>query len=304
MKGLHQIKTIGLTAIAPIVWGSTYVVTTELLPSESPLLAATLRALPAGLFLVLLSKTLPDRKWLVRLALLGLLNIGLFFYCLFFAATYLPGGMAAIVMSLQPIVVILFSWKWLNSELSLHHIMASVVGILGIVLLVINSSVQIHLAGVAVACVGTLSMASGVVLTKKWGRPSGMTLLSFTGWQLFFGGLMLLPITLWAEGLPTHLSLPNYIGYLYLCVIGAILSYSLWFRGIEKLPPVTVSFLGFLSSVSACVLGFLILDQTLTLPQLLGAMFVLIAIALAAPRSTTSSKTPSDLLPSPAIKRN
>ena len=302
MQGLHQIKTIGLTAIAPIVWGSTYIVTTELLPPESPLLASTIRALPAGLFLVLISKTLPDRKWLLRLAVLGFLNIGLFFYCLFFAATYLPGGMAAIVMSIQPMVVILLSWKWLESELSSRQMLASAVGILGIVLLVINSAVQINLTGVAVASVGTLSMASGVVLTKKWQRPQGMTLLGFTGWQLLFGGFMLLPVALWVEGLPESLNLPNYIGYLYLSVIGAILGYALWFRGIEKLPPITVSFLGFLSSVSACVLGYLVLDQTLTWLQLLGAMFVLIAIVLAAPRVAASSNKSNDLL-SPSFKK-
>lgn len=302
MQGLHQIKTIGLTAIAPIVWGSTYIVTTELLPPESPLLASTIRALPAGLFLVLISKTLPDRKWLLRLAVLGFLNIGLFFYCLFFAATYLPGGMAAIVMSIQPMVVILLSWKWLKLELSSRQMLASAVGILGIVLLVINSAVQIDFTGVAVASVGTLSMASGVVLTKKWQRPQGMTLLGFTGWQLLFGGFMLLPVALWVEGQPEYLSLPNYIGYLYLSVIGAILGYSLWFRGIEKLPPITVSFLGFLSSVSACVLGYLVLDQTLTWLQLLGAMFVLVAIVLAAPRVAASSNQPNALL-SPSFKK-
>jgi probable blue pigment (indigoidine) exporter len=37
-----------VTAIAPIVWGSTYIVTTELLPGFSPLTVAMLRALPAG----------------------------------------------------------------------------------------------------------------------------------------------------------------------------------------------------------------------------------------------------------------
>ncbi|MBF4432882.1 EamA family transporter, partial [Vibrio anguillarum] len=66
------------------------------------------------------------------------------------------------------------------------------------------------------------------------------------------------------------------------------------------LPPVTVSFLGFLSSVSACVLGYLILDQTLTWLQLLGAMFVLVAIALAAPRTNSSSDKANNLL----LKRN
>lgn len=157
-----------------------------------------------------------------------------------------------------------------------------------IFLLVINSAVKVNLLGVAVAFIGTLSMASGVVLTKKWVRPERMTLLSFTGWQLLFGGLMLLPMALWVEGVPNHLNFSNYVGYLYLSLIGSILGYSLWFRGIEKLPPITVSFLGFLSSVSACILGYLILDQTLTLLQLMGVLFVLISIYLAAPHKEIS----------------
>lgn len=301
MNGIDQIKTIALTAIAPVVWGSTYIVTTEMLPPESPLLASTIRALPAGLLLVVLGNMLPSRAWLMRLALLGFLNIGLFFYCLFFAATYLPGGMAAMVMSVQPVVVMLLSWKWLKSELSSLQLFASVVGMAGIALLVVNSSAELSATGLCIAIIGTLSMASGVVLTKKWGRPQGMTLLNFTGWQLLFGGLMLLPVALWVEGIPHHLNMTNYLGYLYLSVIGAVLGYFLWFRGIEKLPPITVSFLGFLSSVSACILGYLVLNQTLTGLQLLGAVSVLIAIVLAAPRTSKSGNQRPLLKP---LKRN
>lgn len=304
MNGLHQIKTIGLTAIAPIVWGSTYIVTTELLPPESPLLASTLRALPAGLILVLINRQLPERMWLLRLALLGFLNIGLFFYCLFFAATYLPGGLASVIMSFQPVAVILLSWKWLKSELTTSQVITSAIGIFGVALLVINSEVQVNFLGVVVALLGTLSMASGVVLTKKWGRPKDMTLINFTGWQLMFGGLMLLPITLWLEGLPDQFTIQNYVGYLYLSLIGAVLGYYLWFRGIEQLPPVTLSFIGFLSSVSACLLGYLILDQTLTWLQLFGAMLVLMAIVLVIPNSNLSKFKPTQLLSFSTLKRN
>ncbi|KJY81991.1 ABC transporter permease [Vibrio galatheae] len=280
MNGLDQIKTLALTAIAPIVWGSTYIVTTELLPPESPLLASTIRALPAGILLVMFSQVMPQGNWWFRLALLGFLNIGLFFCCLFFAATSLPGGMAAMVMSVQPIVVMLLSWKWLKSRLSLNQLVASGFGVLGVALLVLNSAAQLSLQGIVVALIGTLSMASGVVLTKKWGRPKGMTLLGFTGWQLLFGGVMLLPTALLIEGLPSQFTLENYLGYFYLSAVGAIVGYLLWFRGIEKLPPVLVSFLGFLSSVSACVLGYVILDQTMTLSQLFGALSIMLAIGL------------------------
>ncbi len=289
MNRIQQIKTIALTAIAPIVWGSTYIVTTEALPPESPLIASTIRSLPAGVLLVLISRAWPTGLWWLRIAVLGFLNIGLFFYCLFFAATYLPGGMASMVMSIQPVIVMIMSWYLLSASFSSQQLVASGLGILGVGLLVLNSSAELNIEGMLTAILGTLSMALGVVLTKKWGRPTGMTMLGFTGWQLLFGGIILLPVSLWLEGIPTQLTSINYLGYGYLSLIGAILGYFLWFRGIEKLPPVTVSFLGFLSSVSACFLGYLILNQTLTLPQLLGALAILFSIVLATPRSSAQT---------------
>ncbi|EOW6614307.1 EamA family transporter [Vibrio fluvialis] len=289
MNRIQQIKTIALTAIAPIVWGSTYIVTTEALPPESPLIASTIRSLPAGVLLVLISRAWPTGLWWLRIAVLGFLNIGLFFYCLFFAATYLPGGMASMVMSIQPVIVMIMSWYLLSSSFSSQQLVASGLGILGVGLLVLNSSAELNIEGMLTAILGTLSMALGVVLTKKWGRPTGMTMLGFTGWQLLFGGIILLPVSLWLEGIPTQLTSINYLGYGYLSLIGAILGYFLWFRGIEKLPPVTVSFLGFLSSISACFLGYLILNQTLTWPQLLGALAILFSIVLATPRASAQT---------------
>lgn len=289
MNRIQQIKTIALTAIAPIVWGSTYIVTTEALPPESPLIASTIRSLPAGVLLLLISRAWPTGLWWLRIAVLGFLNIGLFFYCLFFAATYLPGGMASMVMSIQPVIVMIMSWYLLSASFSSQQLVASGLGILGVGLLVLNSSAELNIEGMLTAILGTLSMALGVVLTKKWGRPTGMTMLGFTGWQLLFGGIILLPVSLWLEGIPTQLTSINYLGYGYLSLIGAILGYFLWFRGIEKLPPVTVSFLGFLSSVSACFLGYLILNQTLTWPQLLGALAILFSIVLATPRASAQT---------------
>jgi probable blue pigment (indigoidine) exporter len=47
-----------ITALAPAIWGSTYIVTTELLPPDRPFTAAVLRTLPAGLLLVVYSRRL------------------------------------------------------------------------------------------------------------------------------------------------------------------------------------------------------------------------------------------------------
>ena len=286
MTSFQHAKNMGLTAIAPIVWGSTYIVVTEMLPANSPLVASMIRALPAGILLALISQSRPIGIWWARLAALGFLNIGLFFFCLFYAATTLPGGVASMVMSFQPILVMALSWKLLNANVTRAQLLAGLIGITGIALLVLNNAAKINSVGFIIALVGTFSMASGVVLTKKWGRPEGMSMLGFTGWQLLAGGLMLMPVSLYLEGLPSQLTTANIIGYVYLSLAGAVIGYFLWFRGIEKLPPVSVSFLGFLSSVSACILGYVFLGQTLSFLQIVGAVFILFSVIAATPRVT------------------
>ena len=86
-----------LTALAPLIWGSTYIVTTELLPPDRPFTAAVLRALPAGLLLVLWCRRWPAAHSWPRLLVLAALNIGVFQALLFVAAYRLPGGVAAVV---------------------------------------------------------------------------------------------------------------------------------------------------------------------------------------------------------------
>ena len=130
--------------------------------------------------------------------------------------------------------------------------------------------------GVAAAVGGALSMATGVVLTKKWGRP--VPLLAFTSWQLHAGGLLLLPVTLVVEGLPSELTGENVAGYAWLSLIGCALAYSLWFRGIGKLPVAATSVLALLAPIVAAVIGYVALDQSLAPMQLVGVAVILAAV--------------------------
>ena len=98
-----------------MLWGTTYLVTTELLPPHRPLLAALLRALPAGLLLVAITRTLPRGSWWWRSLVLGTLNIGAFNALLFVGAYRLPGGVAATVGAIQPLLVALLSTGLLRS---------------------------------------------------------------------------------------------------------------------------------------------------------------------------------------------
>lgn len=90
---MDRLRTTLLTTIAPAVWGTTYIVTTELLPQGHPMFASLVRALPAGLLAIALTRTLPTGVWWWKSAVLGVLNIGAFFPLLFIAAYHLPSQM-------------------------------------------------------------------------------------------------------------------------------------------------------------------------------------------------------------------
>ncbi|MFJ3927768.1 EamA family transporter [Streptomyces sp. NPDC090022] len=292
MSGHRLATDSAVTALAPAVWGSTYLVTTELLPPDRPLLAATARALPAGLVLVAIGRALPRGIWWGRALVLGVLNIGAFFTFLFVAAYHLPGGVAALVGSVQPMFVLLLSALLLKDRIRPVHVVACALGATGVGLLVLRPEAALDATGVAGGLLAAASMAAGIVLTKRWGRPEGVGLLTFTGWQLAVGGLVLLPVMLLGEGLPDSVTGENLAGFAYLGGIGALLAYAVWFRGVERLPALAVSFLGFVSPLAATALGYLVLGQRLSPLQLVGAAAVLAAVFVAQPRQARPELTP------------
>ena len=205
--------------------------------------------------------------------MLGTLNIGVFFALLFFAAYRLPGGVVATLGAVQPLVVAGLSVALLGERLRVRTVVAGLVAVAGVALLVLRAAVGIDGAGVVAGVAATAAMALGVVLTKRWGRP--VPLLTFTGWQLAAGGILLAPLTLAAEGPPAGLSAVNLAGFAYLALVNTAIGYALWFRGLERLPAAHVSFLGLLSPVVAASAGWLVLGQDLNGLQLLGMALAL-----------------------------
>ncbi|SCF15608.1 probable blue pigment (indigoidine) exporter [Micromonospora coriariae] len=267
-----------LTALAPLAWGTTYVVTTELLPPGHPLFAGLLRALPAGLVALAVTRTLPRGAWWGKAAALGVLNIGLFFPLLFVAAERLPGGVAATLGAVQPLVVAVMAATLLREGLSVWRAVWGVTGVLGVGLVVIGPDAALDVAGIAAGLVGAATMALGVTLTKRWGRPAGVSPMAFAGWQLSAGGFFLAPITFLVEGPPPVIDLPATLGYLWLGLFGGLAAYVLWFRGVTTLPVTSVAVLGLLSPLVAALLGAILLDQTLGPIELLGLGLSLAAI--------------------------
>jgi probable blue pigment (indigoidine) exporter len=188
-----------------------------------------------------------------------------------------------VINSLSPLVVIVISVPLLSSQIRSVQIIAGLVGTAGVALLVLRSDARLDAVGL-IAMAGAMIMFSvATVLTKRWGRPEGMTSVGVTGWTFLFAGLTLLPITLIIEGLSRDLTARNVAGLIYLVVISGIVAYAIWFWGLERLSASAVTFLTLLNPVTAALLGWVVLDQRLNSWQIVGALLILFSVTLGQP---------------------
>ncbi len=279
MKMNSKAWTLALTALAPAIWGSTYVATTELLPAGYPLHVAMLRALPAGLLLLLVVRTLPHGHWWWRVTVLGALNFTFFWAMLFVSAYRLPGGVAATVGAVQPLIVIGLARVVMGRRITAASVLAALAGLVGVALLVLTPRAALDPIGIAAGLAGALSMAAGTVLSRHW-QPD-VPALTFTAWQLTAGGLLLVPLAFMVEPSQPTVTGLNLLGFLWLGLVGGALTYIIWFRGVARLEPAAVASLGFLSPLVATLLGWLLLGQSLSPLQVVGFVTVLASVWMA-----------------------
>ncbi|GAA3050490.1 EamA family transporter [Streptomyces olivoverticillatus] len=279
------------TALAPAIWGTTYLVTTELLPPGRPLLAAVVRALPAGLVLVAITRRLPRGVWWWRALVLGALNIGAFFALLFVAAYRLPGGVAATIGAVQPLLAAGLSAGLLGERLSLRTVIAGGGGR--------GRGQPARPAGRCAA--GRARGRCGRGRRGGHGDRRGAQ-QAVGGARAAAGGDRLATRrrgSAVAAGRPARggaappasLTGENLAGYGYLAIIGSAFAYALWFRGIRALSATDVTFLGLLSPLVATTAGWLVLGQELTLAQAAGGLVVLAALIVAQTRRPLSPAT-------------
>jgi probable blue pigment (indigoidine) exporter len=271
----------GVTVLAPIAWGTTYVTVTQLLPAGRPLLVATMRVIPAGLVLLVVGAFVS--RWRPRgaewwtTAKLAVFNFGVFFPLLSVAVYRLPGGVAAAVGGLQPLLVVLLSRLLAGRIPRMRELVIGVVAAAGVGLVAIHPGAGLDTVGLLAAAGANLSFAIGVVLTKR--SPAPANRIAATGWQLLIGGAVLLPLMLIVEGAPPSLTGRNVAGFAYLSLVGTAVAFIVWFNGIRRLPAASPPLLGLAAPVTGALLGWIVLGQSLSPLQLAGFAITIGAIA-------------------------
>ncbi|WOX15267.1 EamA family transporter [Streptomyces sp. N50] len=275
-------RSVALTAVAPVAWGTNYYVTHEFLPPDTPLYGAALRALPAGLVLLGLCGQRPRGAWWWRSAVLGLLNVSVFFVLVYAASQLLPTSIASTVMAVSPLAMMLIAWPLVSERPGTAHLAGAAIGLGGVCLMLLTGTEGISVPGVSASAAAVLVSSFGHILTKRW-NTAGTDVLASTAWQLTAGGLFLLPVAAAVEGPPPALSPSALLAFGYVTLIATALAFAAWFTGLRHLPSGTVGLIGLLNPVTGVLLGTAVAGDVLTVQQLCGLALVLFGVVLGRP---------------------
>ena len=276
-----------------IVWGSTYLAI-ELAGETMPgFFGAGVRFTIAGLLMLGFiawrrgAGTLRiGRAELLSAAVVGLLLPGAN-SILFVTEQKVPIGLTSLIIASIPLWVLLL--RLLAKERpDLLSTIGLVIGFAGIVLLVHPGSDTGPLSYLLITVAASFMWALGSFLSPR--IPVPRDALVATGYEMLCGGLVLLVIGLVAyspsELDPAHWSARSILGLVYLITFGSLLGYSAYVWLLANAPIAKVSTYAYVNPVIAIALGILVLDESLTVRIVVGALLILAAVAIVLQRES------------------
>lgn len=285
---------IGLWVVY-IVWGSTYL-GIELAGETMPgVFAAGVRFTIAGLLMLGfvawrrgLSTLKVKRAQLASAAVVGLLLPGAN-SVLFITEQKVPIGLTSLIIASVPLWVLLMQLV-VREKPDRVSTAGLVLGFVGIVLLVHPGSDTGPLGYLLLTVLAAFMWALGSFLSPR--IPVPRDALVATGYEMLAGGLVLTTIGSVAyspsELDPSSWSTRSILGLVYLIVFGSLLGYSAYVWLLANAPIAKVSTYAYVNPVVAIALGVIVLDESLTVRIVAGALLILVSVAIVLRRESTA----------------
>jgi drug/metabolite transporter (DMT)-like permease len=269
----NYIAYVALAAVC-LIWGTTYLALRIAVLHFPPFLFTALRQTTAGILLLGFMFTfgkaaMPTAKHIFKQAIGGFFMLSLGNGLVAWAEMHIPSGIAAIICSLMPVVVILMNLVIAKDEKpNLPIITGVILGLFGIIMIFGENVGQFgkteYLLGILMTFGAVLAWAGGSIWIKK-SSPQSNPFLN-AGLQMFFGGIWCFPISLAVDDLSSVTWTPEAAySLLYLIIFGSIIAYASYSYALKKLPMTVVSLYAYVNPLVAVLLGWLVLDEMLTM---------------------------------------
>lgn len=257
-----------LAMIPAFLWGTTYAVTKYATPDWPPLLLGAVRALPAGLLLLLLKPSLPTRSQWLSLLTLGAVNIALFFAFIFIMAVNLPAAIAGVGMVSVPVVALLYAWFVKGQRPARIQAICAAALVMLAWLLFDPTYVALNVLGVAALFGALLTIVIGSTLVQSLSVHIHWWVV--LTWQLIIGGTILL-LAAFIDGSLLHseqyqvvfepISTLQYSAFFWLIVPNTAIAYILYVWLLGRMTVAEFSFGTIANPIAGIVCAVILLSE-------------------------------------------
>lgn len=266
--------------IAVVLWGGVYP-GTKIALRDLPLIdVICLRTVLAALCLGALSglpawPRAPRLRWPVvlaagaaQIAFQILLNAGL---------QYTTAGISAILLATSPLFTA--AWATVNrrARVTTRQWLGLVLGLVGIAFVVRPNGAPLdarHILGAALALGAAVAWVSYSLIIGGLVASAGT--IRATAWSMGTAALLFAPVALpGVAHLPwAHVSWQAWLGLLYSATVGMVIAMTLWGRSVHTLGAHQAMIYTYLEPISAVVIAWLVLGESLSPVQALGTALV------------------------------
>jgi drug/metabolite transporter (DMT)-like permease len=274
-------------AIIYIVWGSTYYFGKVVIQEIPPFLFASIRFTSAGLIILVITKILGipyhfNKENFYNASFAGILFLTLGNGGLVWALQYVDSGFSALLVSAQPLILILMMWLIDRKRISIRSIFGILLGIAGIFLLTSEAKIEAstqYIMGVSVIFGCLVVWAYGSIFVGKANLPPNTFVNSSI--QMLVGGFLMIPISLllgenWSSIQDAKTF--TWISIAYLITFGSIAAFTAFNFLLKHVSPEKVTTNTYVNPVVALILGSLFLDEKLTSQTVLASAVLLTGV--------------------------
>lgn len=288
---MSRYTTTGLFCLLAAVWGGSFVAARAALPFIPPVALAALRFYFAGVLMLGYAVVTTDR-WRPRtpsdglvIALGGLLFVAAHHALLFAGQQYVTSAVAAVTISLDPVLAAGFSRIFLPDErLSPLGFLGLCLGIVGVGIIAAPNPENLlssDLIGVVLVFLSAAVFALGAVLTRRY--RTDLPVQSMQAWMMLVGApvLHISVFIIQAEQFAAVQWTPTAIlGLGYLSIVAAGVGYLIYFELLDRLGPIEINLVGYVAPIFAAIGGWLFLGETVTLRTVGGFLAIVMGFVL------------------------
>jgi drug/metabolite transporter (DMT)-like permease len=273
-----------------IIWGTTFLGIALAIRTIPPFFSGALRFLIASSIMYVWLRVRDPRPFsgldIGGSLLCGVLLSGIGNGFVIWAQQGLPSGIAALLVSAMPVLILAFDWLFFSHRApTARAALGMALGVAGVIVLTLHThSISghirpIHLCAVLIA---ELGWALGSLLQRRYVTMA--RLASYTCLQMFAGALFQLAMGFvdreWIGFSVAQVSLQSLLAVCYLIVFGSIVAVNCYSYLLAHVPAQQVSTYALVNPVIALALGAAVLHEKITPTALLCALLVLFGVAL------------------------